>query len=70
VPRAEIHALIREVVDAGAAALLVTSDFRELASVCDRAIVMQHGRVTAELTHADLQEEALNIAVYAGRPES
>jgi hypothetical protein len=31
---------------------------------------MQHGRVTAELTHADLQEEALNIAVYAGRPES
>ncbi|MCW2952961.1 MAG: transporter related protein [Conexibacter sp.] len=68
--RAEIHALIREVVDAGAAALLVTSDFRELASVCDRAIVMQHGCVTAELTRADLQEEALNIAVYAGRPES
>jgi ribose transport system ATP-binding protein len=62
--RAEIHALLRTVVDQGAGALFVTSDFRELASVCDRAIVMQRGRITAEFSREELRDETLGVAVY------
>ena len=63
--RAEIHAMVRDIVDEGAAALLVSSDFAEIAAVCDRAIVLRDGRIVAEVNGADLREETLNAAVYA-----
>lgn len=52
--RQEIWELIRREVDRGAAALVVSSDFEELATFCDRALVLRGGRVVAEHAGADL----------------
>ncbi len=62
--RVEIHQLVRRAVDGGAAAVIVSSDFEELALVCDRAIVLRDGAVAAELDD-DIDEERLNALAYA-----
>lgn len=64
--RVEIHAIVRDAVARGAAALVVCSDFEELAMLCDRAIIMRNGRISAELSQDELSESALDAAVYGG----
>jgi ribose transport system ATP-binding protein len=46
--RAEIYQLVRRAVADGAAAILVSSDFEELAHVSDRVLVLAGGRVVAQ----------------------
>jgi ribose transport system ATP-binding protein len=48
--RAEIYELVHRAVADGAAALVASSDFEELARVCDRVIVLRKGEVVAELS--------------------
>lgn len=50
----EIHGLLRRAADQGAAILVVSSDFRELAEVCDRVLVMGKGALVAELIGPEL----------------
>jgi rhamnose transport system ATP-binding protein len=57
--RAEIYGLVRKAVAGGASALVVASDFEELAHVCDRAIVLRAGRVVGEVREADLTAHRL-----------
>jgi ABC-type sugar transport system ATPase subunit len=45
----EIYNALRTAMKQGAAAILVASDFKELAQVVDRAIVLRNGRIVAEL---------------------
>ena len=61
--RNDIHEQIREAVDGGAAAIVVSSDFDELALLADRVVVIRGGRVAAELTGRDLT--ALRITQLA-----
>lgn len=63
--RAEIYALVRAAVEAGAAAIIVTSDFDELAHVCDRALVLRQGRVVAELLPPNITSDRLTELAYA-----
>lgn len=63
--RADIYAAIRELTDAGAAAIVVTSDLEELAQVVDRAVVLREGRITAEVTGGELSAQHLNKLIYA-----
>jgi ribose transport system ATP-binding protein len=49
-----IHALLRDVADKGAAILVVSSDFEEVATLCDRALVISRGVITSELHGAGL----------------
>ena len=44
------------------AVLWVTTEFGELAEVCDRVIVITQGRQTAELAGEELNEEAISAA--------
>ncbi len=48
--RTEIYQLVRQAVAEGCSVLLVTSDFEELAGLCDRVVVLVDGRITAELS--------------------
>jgi ribose transport system ATP-binding protein len=57
--RAEIYGLIRRAVSEGAAALIVASDFEELAHVSDRVLILRDGAVSGELTQSNLDAEAL-----------
>ena len=52
--RAEIYKLVRAATDAGAAAIVVASDFEELTSFCDRILVISEGRMVAELRGNDM----------------
>ncbi|MBX6355431.1 MAG: sugar ABC transporter ATP-binding protein [Micromonosporaceae bacterium] len=62
--RAEIYRLVREAAAGGMATLWVSSDFEELATVCDRVLVMADGVVRAELTGDEVREDAISAAVY------
>jgi ribose transport system ATP-binding protein len=57
--RAEIYGLVRDAVADGAAALIVASDFEELAHVSDRVIVLGGGTVKAEVKPDNLSAESL-----------
>ncbi|MBV9192742.1 MAG: sugar ABC transporter ATP-binding protein [Solirubrobacterales bacterium] len=62
--RAEIYRLVREGTEAGMGVIWVSSDFEELARVCDRVLIMAHGLVRSELTGNDVTEDAISTAVY------
>ena len=57
--KAEIYRLFDVALQAGAAILIVSNDFEEVAKVCHRALVFSRGRVVAELVGADLSVENL-----------
>jgi ribose transport system ATP-binding protein len=59
--KAAIYELVRDAAAAGTAVLLASSDTAELASVCDRAVVMRDGAAGAELDGGDLTEERLVV---------
>lgn len=63
--RADIHALIRAAANEGMGVVLVSSDFEELAAASDRVVVLQDGRIVAEVTNAPVSEAALNELVYS-----
>ena len=44
-----IHSIVRDAASAGAAVLVVSSDFEEVAALCDRALVVSRGRIVGEL---------------------
>lgn len=70
--RAEIVELVRERTRKGMAVLWVTSDFEELANVCDRVLVMKHGTVVDDLRAADgevLSAEVIDLAVLSSEDE-
>ncbi len=47
--KAEIYRLFNVALQAGAAILIVSTDFEEVANVCHRALVFDRGRMVAEL---------------------
>ena len=47
--RAEVHGVLRQLADDGAAVLFISSDLDELAAVADRALVVRSGHVVTEL---------------------
>jgi ribose transport system ATP-binding protein len=64
--RAEIYRAINELVEAGAAVVLVSSDLPELLGMADRVLVMRRGRLVAELDAKNTtQEEVLTHAAVA-----
>jgi ABC-type sugar transport system ATPase subunit len=60
----EILALICELAKTGASVLLISSEVEELMRVCDRYLVMSHGRLVAELP-GDVPRSALLDAISA-----
>jgi ribose transport system ATP-binding protein len=64
--RADIYANVRRLTNAGSAAIVVTSDLEELAQVSDRVVVLQRGRIIAEVTD-DITAESLGAMLYASK---
>ncbi|WP_293996411.1 sugar ABC transporter ATP-binding protein [Streptomyces sp.] len=63
--KAAVHRLLDEALAGGLAVLLVSTDFEEVARVCRRALVFVRGRVTTELSGADLTVTGLARAASA-----
>lgn len=55
--KSEIFALIDQLVQDGAAVLMISSEQAEIVHVCDRAYVMREGRIVGELARNELSEE-------------
>jgi ribose transport system ATP-binding protein len=57
--RKAIFELLRHAADDGMAILLASAEYEDLAHLCDRVVVMRHGRTAAELSGSDLTEERI-----------
>ena len=68
--KAEIHHLIRDLADRGAAVLMISSDLPEALGMADRLVVMRGGRIAGELTRADATQERVAALILGERAES
>jgi ABC-type sugar transport system ATPase subunit len=64
--RGEMHDIVRELAGAGRIVLLASTDLAELTELCHRVVVLQRGRVVAELAGGELTEQHLSTAMNAG----
>ena len=63
--RAEIYARLRDFAAAGVGVIMISSDLPELIGMCDRILVMHHGRITGEVRREEFSE-ALILSYAAG----
>ena len=54
-----IYEFIRDICEAGAGVLLISSDLPEILHLTHRAYVMYRGELRAELDQAEISEEAV-----------
>jgi ribose transport system ATP-binding protein len=64
--QAEIHGLIRDLASKGTAIIAFSSDEAELERLCDRVIVLRHGRIATELRGSQLSSAAITKASLEG----
>ncbi len=57
--KAEIYELLSELASHGKSIIVLSSEFSEIARLCDRTYVMYHGSIVAELGRDALTEEAV-----------
>ena len=62
--RMELHAIIRELADAGSAVVMISSDFDEFA-FCERVALMREGQVVEVLDGVHATKERLTTLCYA-----
>jgi ribose transport system ATP-binding protein len=60
--KADVHRLIDQAADEGAAVLVASSDETELVRLCSRVVVLNRGRACAELTGAAITRAAITRA--------
>jgi ribose transport system ATP-binding protein len=65
VAREEIHALVRDAADAGAAVVVVSSDLDELEALSDRVVVLADGRIVREFSNSEVDRGAITAAMHA-----
>jgi len=63
--KAEIHALIGQLAERGAAILVISSELPEVISLSDRIVVLRNGRVAGELARREATENAV-LRLMAG----
>lgn len=65
--RADAYRLITHAVSQGAAAILVSSDFEELADMSDRVLILSGGRLTGEVTGTEVESSLLTEMVFSAK---
>jgi len=63
--RAELHRLVRAAAAEGTAVIVVSSDFEELASLCDRVVILGGGAIVADLHGGELTERRIAELAYS-----
>ena len=57
--KSEVHRLLDELVHRGIAVLMISSEMPEVLGMADRVLVLREGRLTAELSRADANEDSI-----------
>jgi ribose transport system ATP-binding protein len=65
----QIYRLLRQQAADGRSVLMFTSELREIRLVCDRVVVLHDGRVVAQMTAAEADEERLLHAMHDLAPQ-
>jgi ABC-type sugar transport system ATPase subunit len=65
--KAEVHALIARLAEAGVAILMVSSELPEILGMSHRVLVMRGGRIVADLPRAEATEEGIMAAAMGQR---
>jgi ABC-type sugar transport system ATPase subunit len=60
--KASIHEMIRELAQAGAAVLMISSELPEIIGMSDRIVVMWDGRISGELPPGASEQEIMFLA--------
>ena len=63
-----VRSLVRKLADRGVAVLLTTHDLAEAERVADRVVIIDHGRVVAAGTPAELMDESESNEIRFGAP--
>jgi ribose transport system ATP-binding protein len=66
----EIYRLMESLAESGVAILFVSSEMEEVLGMSDRALVMHEGRLTGELSRAQLSEEAVMHLATGGNGQA
>ena len=67
--KAEVHRILDELVAGGLAVLMISSELPEVLGMADRVLVLREGRLTAELSRAEADENAIMRAATGQDPE-
>ena len=62
--REQVFQQIHRMAEGGAAVLCASSDHEQLAAICDRVLVLNRGRIVAELTGTAISKAAIAEACY------
>ena len=62
--RYQIHAMIRESASAGTAVLCASTDYDQLARLCDRVLLFRNGVIAANLRAGQLTKDAITAAAH------
>ena len=68
--RQQIFATIRAAADAGASVVCASSDYEQLAMICDRVLVFGRGRVGRELAGDDVTKDRITEQCYAAATDA
>jgi inositol transport system ATP-binding protein len=55
--KAEIYKIIAQLTEQGATVIMISSELEEILGMCDRVIVLYHGRITAEFARDAFNQE-------------
>ena len=55
--KAEIYRLIAQLAEQGKTIIMISSEMEEILALCDRVIVICHGRITGEFEHGSFNQE-------------
>ncbi|NCB00388.1 MAG: sugar ABC transporter ATP-binding protein, partial [Clostridia bacterium] len=69
--KSEFYTLMNDFVARGGSIIMVSSEMPEVIGISDRVLVMREGRISGELTAADINEEQIiNLASIHGNTAS
>jgi ribose transport system ATP-binding protein len=62
--RQQIFAMIREAAAAGSSVICSSSDYEQLATICDRVLIFGRGKIVQQLTGSDVTKERITEQCY------
>jgi ribose transport system ATP-binding protein len=57
--KVDVYNILNELVMSGASLIMISSEIAELLGMCDRILVMSHGRIVKELQHGQATQERI-----------
>lgn len=64
--KVEVYRLINSLVHNGAVVIIISSELPEILGICDRVLVMSEGKITADLTREEANQEIIMKAATGG----